>query len=64
VTTGLQTAGHRRFVLSSGCTLAVETPFENVEALVNRADGASPSSDSPSAATGSRGVAADGLRAA
>ncbi len=27
-------AGHRRFVLSSGCTLAVETPFANVDALV------------------------------
>ncbi len=26
--------GHRRFVLSSGCTLAVETPFENVEAML------------------------------
>lgn len=27
-------AGHRRFVLSSGCTLAVETPFENLDALL------------------------------
>jgi uroporphyrinogen decarboxylase len=27
-------AGHGRFVLSSGCTLAVETPFANVEALI------------------------------
>ena len=27
-------AGHRRFVLSSGCTLAVETPFANFDALV------------------------------
>ncbi|MHB1309472.1 MAG: uroporphyrinogen decarboxylase family protein [Limisphaerales bacterium] len=27
-------AGHYRFVLSSGCTLAVETPFENLEALL------------------------------
>jgi MtaA/CmuA family methyltransferase len=25
--------GHRRFVLSSGCTLAMETPFENLDAL-------------------------------
>ena len=28
-------AGHARFVLSSGCTLAVETPAENVEALID-----------------------------
>jgi uroporphyrinogen decarboxylase len=27
-------AGHRRFVLSSGCTLAVETPHENLDALL------------------------------
>jgi uroporphyrinogen-III decarboxylase len=27
-------AGHRRFILGSGCTLAVETPFANVEALI------------------------------
>lgn len=27
-------AGHARFVLSSGCTLAVETPPENIEALI------------------------------
>jgi MtaA/CmuA family methyltransferase len=26
--------GHRRFVLGSGCTLAVETPFANVDALI------------------------------
>jgi uroporphyrinogen decarboxylase len=26
--------GHRRFVLSSGCTLAVETPRENLDALI------------------------------
>lgn len=25
--------GHRRFVLSSGCTLALETPFENLDAM-------------------------------
>jgi MtaA/CmuA family methyltransferase len=30
-------AGHSRFVLSSGCTLAVETPPENLDALI--ADG-------------------------
>jgi MtaA/CmuA family methyltransferase len=30
-------AGHRRFVLSSGCTLAVETPEENLRALINTA---------------------------
>ncbi len=27
-------AGHPRFILSSGCTLAVETPFANVDALI------------------------------
>lgn len=27
-------AGHPRFILGSGCTLAVETPFANVEALM------------------------------
>lgn len=27
-------SGRRRFVLGSGCTLAVETPFENVDALI------------------------------
>ena len=27
-------AGHRRFVLSSGCTLAVETPPENLRAML------------------------------
>jgi MtaA/CmuA family methyltransferase len=31
----VQAVGHRRVVLSSGCTLAVETPFENLEALLN-----------------------------
>ena len=25
--------GHRRFVLSSGCTLAMETPAENLDAV-------------------------------
>jgi MtaA/CmuA family methyltransferase len=30
----VRTSGHRRFVLSSGCTLAMETPFENLEALL------------------------------
>jgi uroporphyrinogen decarboxylase len=29
--------GHHRFVLSSGCTLAVETPDENLHALINTA---------------------------
>jgi uroporphyrinogen-III decarboxylase len=29
--------GHRRFVLSSGCTLAVETPAENLEAMLDTA---------------------------
>ena len=28
-------AGHQRFVLSSGCTLAVETPAENLQALMD-----------------------------
>jgi MtaA/CmuA family methyltransferase len=27
--------GHRRFVLSSGCTLAMETPAENLDALID-----------------------------
>jgi len=27
-------AGHPRFVLSSGCTLAVATPAENLDALL------------------------------
>jgi uroporphyrinogen decarboxylase len=35
-------AGHRRFVLSSGCTLAVETPFANVEALIGIAAAGGP----------------------
>ena len=30
-------AGHQRFVLSSGCTLAMETPDENLHALINAA---------------------------
>ena len=29
-----RTCGHRRFVLSSGCTLAVETPAENLAAML------------------------------
>ena len=29
-----KSCGHHRFILSSGCTLAMETPFENLEALV------------------------------
>ena len=31
----VQAAGHRRFVLSSGCTLAVETPSQNLDALIH-----------------------------
>jgi MtaA/CmuA family methyltransferase len=31
----MRTAGHRRFVLSSGCTLAVGTPAANLEALLH-----------------------------
>jgi uroporphyrinogen-III decarboxylase len=30
-------AGRQRFVLSSGCTLAMETPDENLHALINAA---------------------------
>jgi uroporphyrinogen-III decarboxylase len=30
----VRAAGHRRFVLSSGCTLALETPYANLEALL------------------------------
>ena len=30
----VQAAGHRRFVLSSGCTLAMETPPANLDALM------------------------------
>ena len=30
----VKTARHRRFVLSSGCTLAVETPHDNLDALL------------------------------
>lgn len=30
----IRACGHRRFVLSSGCTLAMETPPENLEALL------------------------------
>lgn len=33
----LSDAGHRRFVLSSGCTLAMETPDENLHALIDAA---------------------------
>ena len=31
--TAMAAAGHLRFVLSSGCTLAVETPYANLDAL-------------------------------
>jgi len=34
----MREAGHKRFVLSSGCTLAVETPEENLRALVRAAN--------------------------
>lgn len=30
----VQAAGHRRFVLSSGCTLAMETPHANLDAML------------------------------
>lgn len=29
----VKACGHQRFVLSSGCTLALETPFENLDAM-------------------------------
>jgi uroporphyrinogen-III decarboxylase len=35
----VQAAGHRRFVLSSGCTLAVETPSANLDALIGASRG-------------------------
>ena len=34
VLAAVEACGQRRFVLSSGCTLAVETPCQNIEALV------------------------------
>jgi MtaA/CmuA family methyltransferase len=34
---GVERSGHRRFVLSSGCTLAVETPPENLHAMLDAA---------------------------
>lgn len=34
----VRAAGHRRFVLSSGCTLAVETPAVNLDALLHAED--------------------------
>jgi uroporphyrinogen decarboxylase len=33
----IRSSGHRRFILSSGCTLALETPVENLEAMVRAA---------------------------
>jgi uroporphyrinogen-III decarboxylase len=30
----VRACGHRRFVLSSGCALAMETPFDNLDALL------------------------------
>jgi uroporphyrinogen decarboxylase len=30
----VRSCGHARFILSSGCTLAVETPFENLDAML------------------------------
>ncbi len=34
----VQQVGHRRFVLSSGCTLAVETPSENIFSMLQAAE--------------------------
>ncbi len=39
VLTEIKRAGHRRFILSSGCTLAVETPAANLEAFFAEASG-------------------------
>ncbi len=33
----VEACGHRRFVLSSGCTLAIDTPPENLAAMLDRA---------------------------
>ncbi len=33
----VKASGHARFVLSSGCTLAMETPHQNVDALIHAA---------------------------
>jgi MtaA/CmuA family methyltransferase len=33
----VKASGHRRFVLSSGCTLAVDTPSENLQAMLDAA---------------------------
>ena len=33
----MEACGHRRFVLSSGCTLAVDTPRENIAAMLDQA---------------------------
>jgi MtaA/CmuA family methyltransferase len=33
----MEAAGHQRYVLSSGCTLAMETPEENLHALIHAA---------------------------
>jgi MtaA/CmuA family methyltransferase len=44
----VRAAGHPRFLLGSGCTLAVETPPENVEALIQAAHAA----DEPPPAAG------------
>lgn len=38
----VRAAGHSRFVLSSGCTLAVGTPPENVDALIQAARNSGP----------------------
>jgi uroporphyrinogen-III decarboxylase len=37
VLAAVKESGHRRFVLSSGCTLAIETPHQNVDALIHAA---------------------------
>jgi uroporphyrinogen-III decarboxylase len=34
----VQANGHRRFVFSSGCTLAMETPSENLDAMLRTAE--------------------------
>ncbi|MGC8990909.1 MAG: uroporphyrinogen decarboxylase family protein [Verrucomicrobiia bacterium] len=47
VIAAVRASGHRRFVLSSGCTLAMETPAENLEAMFAVARESSVFSDSP-----------------
>ena len=47
----MQAAGRQRFVLSSGCTLAMETPEENLHALINAAKNYGSGPGAPSGAS-------------